>query len=64
MNRWTRNGLIGTVVTALCCFTPLLVWVFAGLGFAAAVPWIDPVLLPFLGISVVLMIWGVTRKKA
>jgi len=41
-------GIIGTIVTALCCFTPVLVVTFAAVGLAAAVAYLDLVLLPAL----------------
>ena len=34
-----KTGIIGTVVAALCCFTPLLVVIFAGLGISALMGW-------------------------
>lgn len=36
-----RRGLIGSVIAAICCFTPLLVVVFAGFGLSALVGWLD-----------------------
>lgn len=48
-------GLGGTVITAICCFTPLLVILLGTTGLAAALVWLDFVLLPalviFLGIT-------------
>ncbi|MEQ8195633.1 MAG: mercury resistance system transport protein MerF [Rhodospirillales bacterium] len=43
-----RTGIIGTVIAALCCFTPVLVILFGALGLAAAVGWLDYVLFPAL----------------
>ncbi len=43
-----RTGIIGTVVAALCCFTPILVIGFGVLGLSAAVGWLDFVLFPML----------------
>lgn len=45
-----RLGLGGTVVTALCCETPLLPWVLGALGLSGLVGVLhrDAVLLPFL----------------
>ncbi len=49
-----RVGLIGAVVAALCCFTPVLVLLLGAVGLSAALGWLDFVLLPallgFLGI--------------
>jgi len=50
------TGLIGTIVTALCCFTPLLVVTLGVLGLSAWVVGLDYVLFPllalFIGITV------------
>jgi mercuric ion transport protein len=43
-----RTGVVGSVVTAVGCFTPLLVWVLPALGLAAWLGWLDYVLLPAL----------------
>jgi len=51
---WT--GLAGTAITALCCFTPVLVVTLGALGLSAAVAYLDLVLLPglagFIGLTV------------
>ena len=44
-----RFGLLGTVVSALCCFTPVLVWLLLGLGLAGLIGALDLFLLPALG---------------
>lgn len=43
-----RRGLIGSVIAAICCFTPLLVVMFAGVGLSALVGWLDYALFPLL----------------
>jgi mercuric ion transport protein len=43
-----RRGLIGSVIAALCCFTPLLVILVAGVGLSAIVGWLDYALFPML----------------
>jgi mercuric ion transport protein len=51
-----RVGIIGTVVTALCCFTPVLVMLLGAVGLSAAIGWLDyvlwPALVSFLGLTV------------
>ncbi|MEQ9642769.1 MAG: mercury resistance system transport protein MerF [Alphaproteobacteria bacterium] len=44
-------GAIGTVVAAICCFTPVLVILFAAVGLSAWLLWIDYVLWPLLAVS-------------
>ena len=41
-----RVGIIGSVETALCCFTPLLVILLGAVVLAALVGWLDYLLLP------------------
>lgn len=54
-DRLLRLGLAGAAITALCCFTPVLVVLLAGVGLSALTGWLDYVLLPalavFLGIT-------------
>lgn len=47
-DRLLRVGIIGSVVTAICCFTPVLAVLLGSLGVAAWVGWFDLVLLPAL----------------
>lgn len=46
--RLLRGGLIGSVIAALCCFTPILVVLIAGVGLSALVGWLDYALFPML----------------
>ncbi len=57
------TGAGGTIVTALCCFTPLLVVLFGALGVSAWLGWIDYVLFPALGFFVVLTIYALYRWR-
>ena len=57
-------GLIGTVVTALCCFTPLLVWLLAGLGLAGLLGMLDLVLLPMLGIFLCILGFALWQRRS
>ncbi len=43
-----RTGIIGSVVAAVCCFTPALVVLFGAVGLSAWLGWIDYVLFPAL----------------
>ena len=51
-----RIGLIGSVVTGICCFTPLLIWVFGAFGLMSVLPWVDKFLLTFFGFFLGLLI--------
>ena len=43
-----KTGIIGTVVAAVCCFTPALVILFGAIGLSVWLGWIDYVLFPAL----------------
>lgn len=60
--RLIATGLIGTIVTAICCFTPVLVIALGALGLAAAVGYLDLVLLPLLGVFVALLVAGLILR--
>ena len=55
------TGVIGTIVAALCCFTPLLVVVLAAVGLSAWLGWLDIVLLPALGVFLCLTVYALVR---
>lgn len=61
-DRFVRTGLFGTLITAICCFTPLLVGALTAAGMAAAIPWLDVVLLPLLGLFLGIMFFGLAGK--
>lgn len=49
-----KIGIIGTIVTARCCFTPLLVILLSAVGLSALIGWLDVVLLPALAIFLII----------
>jgi len=57
-----KTGIIGSAITALCCFTPVLVILFGAVGLAAWVGHLDAVLMPALIFFVGLTIYAATRK--
>jgi mercuric ion transport protein len=56
-----RTGIIGAVVIALCCVTPLLVIPLVAIGLSAWVGWLDYVLFPALALFLGLTIYAVVR---
>lgn len=62
-NKLFKMGVIGTIITALCCFTPVLVVLFGALGLAALVGYLDLVLFPLLGVFLILLVVGLFRYK-
>jgi len=62
-NRLLGAGIIGAVVAALCCFTPVLVLLFGAVGLGALTGYLDYVLFPALAFFVGLTIYAVARKR-
>lgn len=57
------TGIVGTVIAALCCFTPILVVALSAVGLSAVLGWIDYVLFPALAFFIGLTIYAVARKN-
>lgn len=62
-NRLLGVSVIGTLVAALCCFTPLLVVLLGAVGLSAMLGWIDYVLLPALALFVLLTLYALWRRS-
>lgn len=58
-----KTGVAGTVVTALCCATPILVILFSVLGLSAWVGWLDYILIPALVVFIVITIYALHRRR-
>ncbi len=56
-------GIGGTVVAALCCFTPILVVLLGVVGLSAALGWLDYVLFPALAFFIGLTVYAVYRRR-
>jgi mercuric ion transport protein len=62
-DRLLKLGIIGTIIAALCCFTPVLVVLFGAVGLSAVVGYLDYVLLPALAVFVGITIYALWRKN-
>lgn len=58
-----RVGVVGTVLVALCCFTPILLILLGVVGLSALTGYLDYVLLPALAVFIGLTIYAVWRKR-
>lgn len=58
-----KTGVVGSVVVALCCFTPVLVVLLGVVGLSAMVGWLDYVLIPALIFFVGLTIYALWRRN-
>ncbi len=56
-----RTGIVGSVVTTLCCVTPMLVIPLVAVGLSAWVGWLDYVLFPALAVFLGLTVYTVVR---
>lgn len=62
-NRLLKVGIIGTVVAALCCFTPVLVVLLGVTGLGALTGYLDYVLLPASGIFLIILIYALIQRQ-
>ena len=58
-----KVGVIGTVIAALCCFTPILVVLVGIVGLSAIVGYLDFVLYPALGFFILITIYALIRHR-
>ncbi|MEO1264889.1 MAG: mercury resistance system transport protein MerF, partial [Pseudomonadota bacterium] len=56
------TGIVGAIIAALCCFTPVLVILLGAVGLSAITGYLDIVLLPALGFFVLLTIYALWRR--
>ena len=61
-NRLLGTGIVGTVIAALCCFTPVLVVLLGMVGLSAWLGWLDYVLFPALAIFIGITIYAFVRR--
>lgn len=57
------TGVVGTVIAALCCFTPVLVVLLGAVGLSAVLGWLDFVLLPALAAFVGLTLYALATRR-
>jgi mercuric ion transport protein len=56
-------ALTGTIVVALCCFTPVLVILLAAVGLSYFTPYLDYVLFPALAALIIMTIYSYRKWK-
>ncbi|MGI9328769.1 MAG: mercury resistance system transport protein MerF [Pseudomonadales bacterium] len=62
-DRLLLTGIIGTIVAAICCFTPILVILLGTVGLSAAVGYLDFVLFPALVIFLAITGYVLWRRR-
>ena len=58
-----RTGIIGSAVTAVCCFTPALVILLGTIGLSTVLAWLDYVLFPLLALFIGITIYAVMERR-
>ncbi len=58
-----KTGIIGSIIAAICSFTPVLDILLDFAGLSAWLGWIDYVLLPALAIFLGLAAYGLWRRQ-
>ena len=58
-----KAGIWGSIVVAICCFTPILVIGLGVVGLAALTPYLDAVLFPMLGVFLILLVYGLWNRR-
>src|SRR6266498_1969721 len=60
-DRCCRTGLWGSIATALCCLTPLLVFLLGLVGLGFLTSYLDYLLVPLFLMFLILAFYGWTR---
>lgn len=58
------TGIAGSLIAAVCCFTPLLVLVFAGVGLSGLIGGIDYVVFPVMFASLGIVAYALYLRSA
>jgi mercuric ion transport protein len=62
-NRLLVFGTIGVILSALCCFTPILVVLLGAVGLSAFIGYLDYVLLPAVSIFIAIVAYALVSKR-
>jgi len=58
-----RTGIIGSIIAAICCFTPALVILFGAIGLSSLVGILDYVLLPSLAFFLAMTAYALWKRR-
>lgn len=62
-NALLKIGITGTVIAAICCFTPALVLLLGAVGLSSLVGMLDIVLLPALAIFLLITGYALWKRS-
>ena len=58
-----KTGIVGGVIAAVCCATPILVIALSAVGLSALTGYLDFVLLPVLAFCIGMIAFGVYKRR-
>lgn len=58
-----KTGIVGSILVAICCFTPALVILLGAIGLSAWLGWLDYVLFPALALFLAIAAYGFWRHR-
>lgn len=58
-----QTGVVGTIITLVCCLTPVLVISLGIIGISSAVGWLDFVLLPSLAFFALMTGYALWKRE-
>ncbi len=56
-------SIVGTILVALCCFTPILVITVGVVGLGTLTPYLDYILFPALGVMLIITFLSYQKWK-
>jgi len=62
-NKCFKAGIWGSIIAAICCFTPVLVVGLGLIGLAVFTPYLDYLLFPLLALFLLLTFYGWLKQK-
>jgi mercuric ion transport protein len=63
-NKTLKAGMWGSIITAICCVTPILPFLLGIIGLTALTPYLDYVLFPLLGLFLILTFYAWKQKRS
>ena len=58
-----KTGIVGAVIAAICCATPILAIALGTVGLSALTGYLDFVLLPLLALCIGMIAFGVYTRR-
>ncbi|MDJ0614673.1 MAG: mercury resistance system transport protein MerF [Rhizobiaceae bacterium] len=62
-NKLLKVGVVGSVITAICCFTPILSLLFGLFGLTTVIGYLDYFFLPILAIFVLITVYAFWMRQ-